>query len=69
MSCEKECKLRSPNKIQEMGTTIVVSISGGTDGHWYRSFVVVGGFALSGLNVNNNNYDNDNIGVAGLRKF
>jgi hypothetical protein len=34
------------------------------------SFVVVGGFAPGGLNVNNNyDYDNGNIGVAGLRKF
>ena len=31
-------------------------------------FVVVGGFAPAGLNVNNNNFDNDNIGVAALRK-
>lgn len=31
-------------------------------------YVVVGGFAPGGLNVNNNNYDNENIGVAGLRK-
>jgi len=30
-------------------------------------FVVVGGFAPGGLNVNNN-YDNDNNGVAALRK-
>jgi hypothetical protein len=30
--------------------------------------VVVGGFAPGGMNVNNNNYDNDNIGVAGFRK-
>ena|GEM_PF-6071238 len=29
---------------------------------------VVGGFAPSGLNVNNNYYDNENIGVAGWRK-
>ncbi len=29
--------------------------------------VVVGGFALSGLRVDGNNYDYDNIGVAGLR--
>ena len=32
--------------------------------------VVVGGSAPRGLNVNNNNdYDNENIGVAALRKF
>ncbi len=32
--------------------------------------VVVGGFAPSGVNVNNNyDYDNENIGVAALRKF
>jgi len=31
-------------------------------------FVVVGGFAPAGLNVNNNYYDNENIGVAGWRK-
>jgi hypothetical protein len=33
-----------------------------------RPFVVVGGFAPAGLNVNNNNFDNDNNGVGGLRK-
>jgi len=31
-------------------------------------FAVVGGFAPGGLNVNNNYDDNENIGVAGLRK-
>ena len=35
-----------------------------------RALVVVGGFAPSGANVNNNyDYDNENIGVAALRKF
>ena len=33
------------------------------------SCVVVGGFAPGGLNVNNNNFDNDNIAVVGLWKF
>ena len=36
----------------------------GTDSH-----VVVGGFAPAGLNVNNNNYDNDNNGVGALREI
>lgn len=31
-------------------------------------FVVVGGFAPAGPNVNNNDYANENNGVAGLRK-
>lgn len=50
-----------------MEASIVVSISGAAEGHRYRPFVVVGGFGAAGLNVNNN-YDNDNIAVAGLRK-
>ncbi len=61
---------RSPNKIQEMGADKILfpapvlrmDIGTGPSG-------VVGGFAPAGLNVNNNNYDNDNIGVGGLRKF
>ena len=32
-------------------------------------FVVIGGCAPSGVYVNNNNYDNENIGVGVLRKF
>jgi hypothetical protein len=32
------------------------------------SFAVVGGFS-GGLNVNNNNFDNDNIGAVACRKF
>jgi hypothetical protein len=50
-----------------MGQQLVVSVFGASEGYRYRSFVVVGGFAPAGLNVNNN-YDNDNIGVAALRK-
>jgi hypothetical protein len=30
--------------------------------------VVVGGFGSDGLNVNNNNFDNDNYGVACARR-
>ena len=45
------------------------SVPGVVDGHWHRCNRVVKGFSPSGLNVNNNNYDNDNYGVAfALRK-
>ena len=55
-------------KFKRWGQQLVVSVSGAVEGRRCRSFVVVGGFAPAGLNVNNNNYDNDHFGVAALRK-
>lgn len=57
-------------KFKRWGQHLVVSVSGVAEGHRYRSLIVVGACAPSGLNVNNNyDNDNDNIGVAPLRKF
>jgi hypothetical protein len=64
----KDYKYLSPDKIQGMGRPLAISVPGVAEGRRHRSFVVVGGLASAGLNVNNNNYDNVNNGAAGLRK-
>jgi hypothetical protein len=52
-------------KYKEWREYLATSLPGASEGLQYK---LIGGFSSAGLNVNNN-FDNDNNGLAALRNF